>query len=53
MDRVVYGCREVDDRMLAAIRSDPGVEFVWCDSKIDIEEPGTSEYFDGDGWASP
>ena len=54
--RVVYGCREVDDVMLAAIRSDPGVEAVWRDfnSVVEIEEiHSRSEFFDFEGWASP
>jgi hypothetical protein len=55
VQRVVYGCREVDDVMLAAIRSDPGVEVVWRDGNpvVEIEEPATSEFFDFVGWASP
>jgi hypothetical protein len=36
-DRVVYGCEDVDDELLAAIRSDPGVEAVWRDGKVEIE----------------
>ena len=36
-DRVVYGCKNVDGELLAAIRSDSGVEAVWRDSKVEIE----------------
>lgn len=35
-DCVVYGCQNLDDEVLAAIRSGSGVEAVWRDSKVDI-----------------
>jgi hypothetical protein len=38
-DRVVYSSRNVDDLLLAAIRSDPGVEAVNYDYKIELIEP--------------
>jgi hypothetical protein len=48
VDRVVYGCMDVDDVLLASIRSDPGVEVVWRDGRVEIEESKGAEDFDGD-----
>jgi hypothetical protein len=34
----VYGCMDVDDVLFASIRSDPGVEVVWRDGRVEIEQ---------------
>jgi hypothetical protein len=36
-DRVVYSARNIDDGLLAAIRSDPGVEAVDYDYKVSVD----------------
>jgi hypothetical protein len=36
-DRVVYSARNIDDGLLAAIRSDPGVEVVDYDYKVSVD----------------
>jgi hypothetical protein len=37
-NRVIYSARDVNDLLLAAIRSDPGVEYVEYDYKVELIE---------------
>jgi hypothetical protein len=39
---------DVDDVLLASIRSDPGVEVVWRDGRVETEKSKGAEDFDGD-----